>query len=286
MQHPETIPQQKLEFEMPCGLKIKADAFGDADRPSVLLAHGGGQTRHSWGNTAKLIAAQGWYSIAYDHRGHGESDWAADANYDLQKFAEDQLHIAQSLPDKPVVVGASLGGLSAMLACGESKQMPYKAIILVDITPRMNQEGAKDIIGFMSERMDEGFESLDEAADIIANYTKRPRRKNTDGLRKNLRLGDDGRYRWHWDPNFTRQRMFDAKLGLPERMEKAAAQISEPILLVRGAKSNLVTEELAQEFLQAVPHAEFVDVENAHHMVAGDKNDIFSAAVIDFLKRL
>ncbi len=282
----DKVAQQVLEFALPSGLVLRADAYGCDQNPAIILAHGGGQTRYSWGNTAKLLAAQGWYAIAYDHRGHGESDWSASAEYDLPSFGEDLLFIAQSLPERPIVVGASLGGFAAMLAYDIADSAPFRAVVLVDITPRMNTEGAKNIIGFMAERMDDGFESLEEAAQIIADYTKRPLRKNTDGLKKNLRLDDDGRYRWHWDPNFARQRVNGQNLGLPDRMEQAAKLIREPILLVRGAKSDLVTEEIAQEFLQTVPHAEYVDVANAQHMVAGDRNDIFSAAVIDFIQKL
>lgn len=277
---------KKLDFTLPCGLVLRADAYGSRDNPSIILAHGGGQTRYSWGNTAQQLADRGWYAIAYDHRGHGESDWSASAEYDLPSFGKDLLFIAESLANKPIVVGASLGGFAAMLAYEISDTAPFRAVILVDITPRMNTEGAKNIIGFMSERMEEGFESLDEAAHIIADYTNRPLRKNTEGLKKNLRLDDDGRYRWHWDPNFARQRVNGQNLGLPDRMERAVKRISEPMLLVRGAKSDLVTEELAQEFLKTVPHAQYVDVENARHMVAGDRNDIFSAAVIDFIEKL
>ncbi|MEM8497336.1 MAG: alpha/beta hydrolase [Pseudomonadota bacterium] len=275
-----------IHFNISDDLVLKATAYGEPSDDIVLLAHGGGQTRFSWGNTARALAHKGWYSIAYDHRGHGDSSWVKDQDYALPRFAEDLHALVQQLPARPVVVGASLGGMSAMLAEGETADELFRAVILVDITPRMNDEGAKGIIGFMMERVEEGFGSLDEAADVISDFTQRPRRKSLDGLSKNLRLDEDGRYRWHWDPAFARQRHGVANLGLPERLETAVQNISAPMLLIRGARSNLVTEELAQEFLRQVPHAQQVDVANAHHMVAGDRNDSFSAAVIDFVQRL
>lgn len=280
------VRETTVDFPIADDLVLRATAYGEPCDNIVLFAHGGGQTRFSWGNTARALAEEGWYAIAYDHRGHGESSWVADKDYALPRFAEDLHALVQQLPNKPVVVGASLGGMSAMLAEGEQAEELFRAVILVDITPRMNNEGAKGIIGFMMERVEEGFASLEEAADVIAEYTQRPKRKNLDGLGKNLRLDDDGRYRWHWDPAFARQRHGQEQLGLPERLEAAVKTITAPMLLVRGARSNLVTEQLAQEFLRLVPHAEQVDVANAHHMVAGDRNDIFSAAVIDFLHRL
>ncbi len=280
------IRETTIEFTICDDLLLRATAYGEPSDNIVLFAHGGGQTRFSWGNTARMLAEQGWYAIAYDHRGHGESSWVADQDYALPRFAEDLHALVQQLPGKPVVVGASLGGMSAMLAEGETIEQLFRAVILVDITPRMNNEGAKGIIGFMMERIEEGFGSLDEAADVIARYTQRPKRANLDGLKKNLRLDDDGRYRWHWDPAFAKQRDGEQQLGLPDRLEAAVQNIAAPMLLIRGARSNLVTEELAEEFLRQVPHAEHVDVANAHHMVAGDRNDIFSAAVIDFVGRL
>ncbi|MFK7731049.1 MAG: alpha/beta fold hydrolase [Pseudomonadales bacterium] len=280
------VREALIHYTITDDLVLSATAYGEPGENIVLFAHGGGQTRFSWGNTARALAEEGWYAIAYDHRGHGESSWVNDKDYALPRFAEDLHALVAQLPAKPVVVGASLGGMSAMLAEGENTEELFRAVILVDITPRMNDEGAKGIIGFMMERVEEGFGSLEEAADVIAEFTQRPKRKNVDGLRKNLRLDDDGRYRWHWDPAFAQQRHGVEHLGLPERLEAAVQNISAPMLLIRGARSNLVTEELAQEFLRQVPHAEQVDVANAHHMVAGDRNDIFSAAVIDFVQRV
>ena len=276
--HPQT-----LQFNMPDGVVIIADAYGDISNPPVLLAHGGGQTRHSWSKTAHTLAKKGWYAVAYDHRGHGDSGWSPDRIYSLDKFAQDQKTIAQQLTKPPVLVGASLGGLAALLAQGESVENVLSAVILVDITPRMNQAGAMNIIGFMSERMSEGFASFDEAADIIATYTGRPKRDDNSGLAKNLRLRD-GRYYWHWDPEFLT--LAHDQITVPTRLVDATRNIKKPILLVRGRESDLVTEEIAQEFLQLVPHAEYVDVENARHMVAGDRNDIFTQAVIAFIERL
>jgi pimeloyl-ACP methyl ester carboxylesterase len=269
-------------FEMDDGVILVADVYGNpADRP-ILFAHGGGQTRHSWGKTAQILASKGWYAVAYDHRGHGDSGWSSDSIYRLQRFARDQKAVAQQLSQPPVVVGASLGGLSAMLAQGESDEVIFSAVILVDITPKFSEAGAMNIIGFMTERTDEGFATLEEAADIIASYTDRPRRDDLSGLAKNLRLRDDGRYYWHWDPNFLT--VGRDELGSPGRLVAAAKKIRQPILLVRGRMSDLVTEEIAQEFLQLVPHAAYVDVENARHMVAGDRNDIFTQAVLEFVE--
>jgi pimeloyl-ACP methyl ester carboxylesterase len=157
--------------------------------------------------------------------------------------------------------------------------------VLVDIAHRSEATGVERVLNFMSGNPD-GFASVEEAADAVAEYLPhRPRPSNTQGLARNLRLGEDGRYRWHRDPRFmngTRPRSsvdFDV-------FTTHAHRLTLPVLLVRGGRSDVLSRDLAEEFLALVPHAEFADVGDAHHMVAGDENDVFSAAVIDFLTRV
>jgi pimeloyl-ACP methyl ester carboxylesterase len=272
-----------FEFNGEDGIILKADAYGDPNNPPVILSHGGGQTRHSWGGTAGVLAEHGWYAVAYDHRGHGESDWSKDGLYDLAHFAQDMACLARSFSEAPVIVGASLGGLAAMLVAGEIQQEMFKAIVLVDVTPNLNLDGVLRIFDFMHEHIETGFGSLEEAADAVSRYTGRPRRDDTSGLRKNLRERD-GRYYWHWDPKFFSPR--EEGPQNPTRVIEAARTITLPVLLIRGRASDVVTQAEVQEFLELIPHATYVDVEKAQHMVAGDRNDIFTEAVLGFLENL
>ena len=274
---------ERIEFAGEDGITLVADAWGDPCNPPVILAHGGGQTRHSWGGTAEVLAQQGWYAVAYDHRGHGESDWSPDSLYDIVHFALDMACLARSFSTPPVVVGASLGGMSAMLGAGEIEAGMFSAIVLVDVTPRLNHEGVMKIFEFMHEHIESGFGSLEEAADAVSKYTGRPRRADLAGLRKNLRERA-GRFYWHWDPNFFAPRQNGP--GASEQLLAAAANIKLPVLLIRGRSSDVVTETEVEEFLQLIPHAEYVDVDKARHMVAGDRNDIFTEAVTRFLRKL
>lgn len=273
----------RFEFSGEDGITLVADAYGDPQSPPVILSHGGGQTRHSWGGTARVLAERGWYAIAYDHRGHGESAWSPEGLYDLAHFALDMACLARSFEEPPVIVGASLGGLSAMLGAGEIQQEMFRAIVLVDVTPRLNLDGVMRIFDFMHEHIETGFGSLEEAADAIARYTGRPRQADTSGLRKNLRERD-GRFYWHWDPEFFAPRK-DGPQN-PDRVVAAARAITLPVLLIRGRASDVVTEAQVQEFLELIPHAHYVDIDKARHMIAGDRNDIFTGAVLDFLQQI
>ena len=172
-----------------------------------------------------------------------------------------------------------------MIAAGELQPEPFAAVIFVDVTPMMEMSGVEKITGFMSAHLDDGFASLEEAADVISEYLPhRKRPANLSGLAKNLRQGEDGRYRWHWDPRFMSGDSRPSASRDPDRLCSAVRNITAPILLVRGRMSELVSEESVRQFLDLVPHASYVDVANAGHMVAGDDNDVFTSAIAEFLR--
>jgi pimeloyl-ACP methyl ester carboxylesterase len=278
------VTPTRRTFPTTGGLTLVGDAYGEASAPPVLLMHGGGQTRHAWAGTGRALARKGWQAVAVDLRGHGDSAWAPDGDYGLESFARDMAALARSFAQPPVLVGASLSGLAALLAQGEAEAALFAALVLVDVTPRLDPQGTQNIIGFMSANLADGFATLEEAADSIAAYNPhRPRPKDLSGLAKNLRQHADGRWRWHWDPAFmSGRRPPDIALQL-DRLFAASRALRIPTLLVRGRMSDLVTVEAAQEFLALVPHAQFADVSGAGHMVAGDRNDLFSDAVVAFL---
>ncbi len=277
---------QRRDFSSADGLKLVADVWGPPGGRPVLLQHGGGQTRYAWGNTAKQLAEAGWLAISLDLRGHGDSDWDPGEDYSLETYARDTASVVSQIGQPPILVGASLGGLAALRALDLAEGSPFAALVLVDVTPTLNKAGADNIIRFMGANMADGFATLEDVADSIAEYLPhRKRPTNLDGLKKNLRLGDDGRYRWHWDPAFvTSRRRVTGDQNNP--LIEASRRMRIPALLVRGRMSDLVTMENAREFLDLVPHAKFVDVSGAGHMVAGDRNDAFTDAVVEFLGEL
>ncbi|WP_198536041.1 MULTISPECIES: alpha/beta fold hydrolase [Pseudofrankia] len=309
------------------GLRLAGDRWeppAGTSRGVVLLLHGGGQTRHSWRRTGERMAELGWTAIALDARGHGDSDWDPAQDYSHVAMADDLGEIVRQLGEPPVLVGASMGGITALVAQARDPELG-RALVLVDITPRIEPAGIKHIFEFMTSAPN-GFASLEEAAEAIAAYNpNRKRPPSQEGLKKNLRLRD-GRWHWHWDPAFMKIReearrelghdvldagdpgdsgasgassaaggaeatsqdfLAEAERAIQsDRLRDAARSIRVPVLLVRGKQSDIVSEEGVAELLTLIPHAEYVDVTGAGHMVAGDDNDVFAGRLGAFLDRL
>ncbi|MCC6198479.1 MAG: alpha/beta hydrolase [Burkholderiales bacterium] len=265
------------------GVRIAGDVWGDPHGRLVILMHGGGQTRHAWGGTGHVLGGAGYHAVALDARGHGDSQWAPDADYSLDAMVRDLVCVIDApTSPPPVLVGASMGGITALVAIGEGR-VEASALVLVDVAPRIEPDGSARIQAFMRQRP-EGFASLEEVAEAIDAYRPRQGRpRNLEGLSKNVRIGADGRYRWHWDPRY---------LGAPrehdrryERLAACAQRLSLPTLLVRGGSSDVVSEDGVRDFRELCPHSEYVNVAEAGHMVAGDRNDAFGRAAVAFLRR-
>lgn len=279
-----TIRTALRRFVADDGVVLCADAGGDPSAPAVILSHGGGQTRHSWGAAMQRLLADGYHVINVDARGHGDSDWSPNGDYSIDRMSADLRGIAATLPAAPVLVGASMGGAASLLAASEAGVA--SALVLVDVVPRLNREGAERIVEFMRARPD-GFASLEEAADVVAAYYPQRRRpRDPTGLLKNLRLRGDGRLHWHWDPALVADP--DGVAEPPRFTEKlyaAARRIRVPTLLVRGLESDVVSDDGVEEFRACLPALEVCDVAAAGHMVAGDRNDAFNDGVADFLRQ-
>lgn len=286
-----------VRCEVGDGLKLTGDERGDPSDPPVLMLHGAGQNRHAWKGTASALADRGWFVLAVDARGHGDSDWSPDHRYDFEHTGADVTALLDRFRRRPVVIGASMGGMAALAAQYFAQGAPlYQAVVLVDIAPNFTFEGASRIVNWMAANPS-GFATLEKASEAMASYNpNRPPPKDLSGLTKVLREGEDGRWHWRWDPSYITSKpgfgdgneevMRTHMVQTSDLMMAGARQVSAPMLLVRGGKSDLVTPETAQQFLHAVPGTEFVDVAGTGHMVAGDDNDAFTAAVLGFLDRV
>ena len=276
-----------MHFKGHGDIKIAADVWGSNNQELVILLHGGGQTRHAWGDTGKKLAKAGYHSVALDLRGHGDSEWDTDGDYSIKAYKDDLVSIINEIGKPARLVGASLGGMASLALAGDEINSDLcTALIMVDIGIYPDPVGSDRIVNFMLSG-EKGFDSLEDVAKSISNYLPhRKKPKDLEGLKKNLRLKSDGRYYWHWDPRFIRRRPGSRDRRYFDLQLKAAEKVTIPTLLIRGALSDVVTMEDVDYFLSVISHAKFVEIEKAAHMIAGDRNDIFAEETINFLKSL
>lgn len=267
------------------GIQLTVEVRQPRGVPTLLFAHGFGQTRGAWRGTASALAADGYRCVTFDSRGHGESDWVPGGDYHMEQFVGDLRLLAHAELHKPILVGASMGGLLGLMIAGEIDPDAFRALVLVDITPRWETAGVERILAFMQAHPD-GFASYDEAAAEVARYMPhRAERKTEDQLRPLLREGADGRLRWHWDPALLGGLIQESE-RYQSRLMAAAAKVHVPVLLLSGGRSDVVSRDNVQEFKQLVPHAEHVELPRASHMVAGDANDAFTREIARFVGKL
>jgi pimeloyl-ACP methyl ester carboxylesterase len=267
-------------------MRLAADAHGEAGRPSIVCLPGAGQTRHAWRRTALQLVSLGYYVLSVDLRGHGDSSWASDGDYSIDAFAADVRAMMRILPAPPILLGASIGGIASAIAVGEASSCVARALILVGVVPNMAAEGLDRIRSFMSAGH-AGFASVEEASAAVLRYLpgRRPGSSHR-GLKRNLRLGADGRWYWHWDPAFHAGSKHRADQGMFARMAAAARNITIPVLIVSGSRSEVVHDEGVAQLRQLIPHAQCVQVSGAAHMVAGDGQCAFNSAISGFVRDL
>ena len=277
----ETDLPEAIEFTSGDGLRLSGSRLS-MPGPQVLLAHGFGQTRHSWAGTQERLGGAGFGSLAWDMRGHGESQSnPANHAYSVSDFIGDHVAAAGLVGGQPVLVGASMGGLTGLLA--QASHRPFSALVLVDVTPRWEAAGMQRIHDFMTAHPD-GFESYDHAARVIHDYLPHRRaRKSDEQLAKLLRFDHQQRLRWHWDPRLLSEFVADSQ-HLQETIAEEARKIDVPVLLISGGRSDLVSDDTVAHFIERVPHATHVRLPEATHMLAGDDNDAFTDAVLAFLR--
>ncbi|BBX86508.1 alpha/beta fold hydrolase [Mycolicibacterium aubagnense] len=281
--NPQTVRFRGIDELALAADEWNRDAEIAQDKPTILMLHGGGQNRFSWKNTGQILADAGFHVVALDSRGHGDSDRSPTANYSLETLTGDTLQVIYQIGRPVALIGASMGGLTSLPVAHEAGPELVTKLVLVDVVPRFEKSGSARIRDFMFSGID-GFTSLEDAADAVAAYLPhRARPRSVEGLKKNLRLRD-GKWFWHWDPAFLTA-PGDDPFERAEMLEHAAINLEIPILLIRGKLSDVVSTEGVQDFLQKVPGARFVELSEAGHTAAGDDNDAFTDAVVQFVRQ-
>ena len=265
-------------------LRLHLLEWGGPANPPLLLLHGGNQSAHSW-DLVSLSLADRYHIFALDQRGHGDSEWARDAEYGPERMAQDALQlIAEEQIAEPIVIGHSMGGMVTMRLAALAPTLP-KAVALVDVGPEVSQRGAETIRNFVLRNTE--FDQLEQFIDRVAAYDPFRSREHIERTaRYNLVQRSDGRYvsksdRILHDPEF-RQRARPAS----ERRDPAHGfhAFRGPTLLIRGERSNILDADAAQRFVAALPNARLVEVPRCGHNVHSQNTSGFLEALNPWLE--
>ncbi|OYY72852.1 alpha/beta fold hydrolase [Sphingomonas sp. 28-63-12] len=261
------------------GLSLCADAFGDPDAPPVLFFHGGGQSRRAWRGSARRVAAAGYYGLTFDLRGHGDSDWAGDGDYDVRAYGRDVTGLLDAFTRPVVLVGASRGGQASLIGASQCPAA-VSMIMLADVVPRLRDDGVDDVRRFFARSV-RGFATLREAADALATLNHQGP-ADPAGLARAMRQDAAGNYFWRWDPRTVDPRFLNPP-SEAEAVAAAAALVRCPVILVRAELSNVVTDEGVTDFQSITPQLQVIEAKGVGHMFTGDRNDAFADMLLSYL---
>jgi len=249
------------------GVELHGLDWGSADQPPLVLLHGVGQNAQAWDLFA-LAMRDRFHVVAPDLRGHGDSDRSPPASYRADTFANDLRAIVELEGWSQVGVGGlSLGGVAALTFAGRWPHL-VGSLVLVDSAIEQESPGALRILRAMSRRA--RFDDLDAlVAREQSVYPHQSEGYTRSTVLNNLRPAAEGGWEWRYDGAFrgavTPRSVFDRTeiLGL-------ARAVTAPTLVVRGARSSVLTEAGAAELEALIPEATIQRVPDAGHLVPAD----------------
>jgi pimeloyl-ACP methyl ester carboxylesterase len=257
---------ERVQITGPSGLAISALRWGGAD-PELVLVHGGAQNAHTWDTVALALDRP---LLALDLPGHGHSAWRDDHDYRPQTMAPDIAAAITALaPNARMLVGMSLGGLTSLATAATHPELTDD-LVLIDITPGVNQEKAAAIVAFVDGPTQ--FESLDALLErTMAHNPTRSRSSLRRGILHNAREREDGTWEWRYDrPLADLERLGELDTRYANLWE-AVAEAEAALLLVQGGLSPVVDDEDVAELRRLRPDAEVVVVDAAGHSIQGDQ---------------
>jgi esterase len=249
----------------------------------LLFLHGGGINAHTW-DVVCLMLRERYRCVALDQRGHGDSEWSPAIDYGVAT----QVHDVEGFIEKlgfvnPVLVGQSMGGLNS-IAYAISHSAKMKGLVVVDVGPEINSTGTQRIREFSSTPELESLEAFLERA-VKFNPIRDPRVLRRS-LFYNLRQLPTGKWSLKHDQRRASDDSWRIAAEQRERILRVVSKISCPTLIVRGGKSDVLSDDAAERFAHMLPHARWVRVENAGHNVQGDNPSGLLDAMNPFLREV
>jgi pimeloyl-ACP methyl ester carboxylesterase len=263
---------RRVWTDTPSGQETSALVWGTEPAQFVLI-HGGAQNAHTWDTVALALDRP---LVAIDLPGHGHSAWRASTDYRPAAMAEDVASTIDALaPDATTLVGMSLGGLTALATLDLRPDLADR-LVLIDITPGVDQAKASSIMAFVSGP--EHFASFDEILERTMAYNPtRSRSSLTRGVLHNACEQSDGTWAWRYDrrrPELTPGAGTIPGGTIPGGLGDlwdAVSRLEHPLLLVQGGLSGVVDDDDIAELERRRPGVEVVVVEESGHSVQGDR---------------
>lgn len=263
------------------GLRFRYLDWGTEGKRPILFLHGGALTAHTW-DLCCLALRGDFHCLALDQRGHGDSDWAPDANYSIAAQHQDIKGFAEAVGlDHFALVGMSMGAING-LAYAIASPETLSALVLIDAGPNVRRPGSRRIRDFVNGGAEP--ESLEAIIERALEFN--PRRDPLilrRSLMHNLRQQEDGNWVWKYD-----RRRFQAMGGDQHTNERRSladglATVTCPTLVVRGGESDVFHDEDAERLAAALPDGRWVKIPHAGHTVQGDNPKDLVAAMREFL---
>jgi len=266
-------------------LQLHYVEWGTPGHPALVLLHGFQSNAHTWDSFSQAMADT-YHVLALDQRGHGDTSWAPDGNYASEASVSDIAGFITALHLAPtVVIGHSMGGRHAAMLAAEHPEQVTK-VVIVDTAAEFpaarlatrNQQSAA-----AAPPQSEMFDTFEEVVQNgIKQYPLTPEAELRHANYHNLYRGADGKWRWRWDINLLQWRR--RRPSVPGDLYTYLRRIQCPTLLIRGQRSPLLTPEVAQKMIQALPKGRTVEIANAAHTVNADNAREFNAVTAAFLK--
>jgi pimeloyl-ACP methyl ester carboxylesterase len=267
------------------GLRFHYLDWGAPEGPVALMFHGFAQTCHMW-DFAALSLSDRYRVVALDQRGHGDTDWAPGGDYTLEAHQRDVAAVVAALSLKDfVLVGLSMGARNAAVYAAEHPEQ-VRALVAVDWAPETRRAGAENVRRFVEEP--DEMDSFEDFVDRVRTYShRRPVEQIRAGLVHNVKRLPNGKWTWKYDralrsPVPGRP----AEPGLTQRLWDHVEAVRCPVLIVRGAESDVVSPEAAAQMRERMRDARLVEVADAGHRVSGDNPAGFQAVLDAFLEGL
>jgi pimeloyl-ACP methyl ester carboxylesterase len=249
--------------------RLSALVWG-TEPPELVFLHGGAQNAHTWDTVALAL---GRPLVAIDLPGHGHSDGGKEGQLDLADNAADvAVAIGELAPDAKAVIGMSLGGLTSLELAHRHPDLVRK-LVLVDITPGVNQDKAKAVIDFVN-----GPQSFENFDDLLKRTIEHNPTRSVSSLRRGILHNAHQTPEGHWEWNYDRRGHARSRDELPSGQEVAHSplwdhfsELKIPIALLRGSISPVVDDADVAEALRRQPDLRVDVVDGAGHSIQGDR---------------